>query len=331
MAKTQRQLHEVSLEVSRGRYADVGRVLGGQSGKAVEVRALAGEAAAIAQSNALTSSRLEQMQSALSSMAELAKGFFDAAVVARQSDGNRAQFIEAAKSTLATLKDLLSATSGGANIFSGVNTAVPPLDEYVQSPTGAARSAIMSSFTSEFGFPPGDPQSASIPKAQLDAYLDGAFKTNFQDPQWQANFSTASDVMLRSRISFNEVVETPVSANSAGIRSLVSALVAAIDTGAEELSSDAFSSLAGHASQTAAQAVAELTDSQASVGVVQARLAKASERMVSLQSLLEKQTSSLEEVDAYEAASRLNSLKIKLETSYAMTASLQRLSILDYL
>ena len=47
--------------------------------------------------------------------------------------------------------------------------------------------------------------------------------------------------------------------------------------------------------------------------------------------VIAKHISALESVDPYEASTRVTTLLTQIETSYAMTARIQQLSLLDYL
>jgi flagellar hook-associated protein 3 FlgL len=331
IARTQSRLDEAVAAVAGGRHHDVGLVLGAETARAIDMRQVVGEIDAIMRSNGLTASRLSEMQSVLTATADLANGFFETVVSSRQSGTDRSLLVADARARLGTLTSLLSTTSDGAHIFGGVNTAVTPLENYLAEPPGRARSAVRAAFAAEFGFAPDGPQARSITPSQLQAYLDGAYSAIFRDPAWQSTFSSASDAPIRDRISPREVVETPVSANSPGIRSLVSALVAVIDTGTEQLDSETFLAFVDSVAATASTAAGELVRDQAAVGIVQERLTKASERMMVQHGLLEGDVGRLERVDTVEASTRLSMLAAQLEVSYAITSRLQKLSLITYL
>lgn len=136
---------------------------------------------------------------------------------------------------------------------------------------------------------------------------------------------------MELRIGPQESAAYSVSANDAGVRSLYSALVAVIDAGASNLSSDAFGALAGLVAGGASTAAAQLTHSQASLGEMQNRVKSANNRMEIQRNVLEKVVGGLESVDPVEASTRLNSLTTQLQVSYAVTARMFKLSLLDYL
>lgn len=331
IVKAQAQIDRASSEVASGRHHDAGLVLGVEVGRALDLRRLSGEIETLRSTNAMAKSRLESTQSALTAIADLADGLFSSAANAMGSGSDRSLFVEDARSRLATLTGLLSTTSAGAHIFGGANSAAAPLDDYLATPPGPARSAVAAAFTSTFGFAPDDPAAVGITPASLDAYLDGAFAALLADPQWTATFSTANDLPVRQRISPDEVVEISVSANSPGIRRLVGALVAVIDTGPESLDAPSFARLAARVAESAATAAGELVNSRSQLGIVQERIEKADDRLAIQGRLIEQDIGRLEGVDSADAITRLTQLTTRLETTYALTARLQKLNLLAFL
>jgi flagellar hook-associated protein 3 FlgL len=331
IAEAQARLADAADEVATGRHADVGRALGARTAHAIDLRQTIGEIDGIERSNGIAGSRLDATALALGEIGEIADGFFATVVAFRESGGDRGLLVADAAARLDKLTQLLATASNGAHVFGGENTGVPPLADFLADPPMAARLAVQGAFAAEFGFAPSDPQVATISDAQIESFLSGAFAANFSGPGWQANFSAASDVAIRDRIALDEQIETPVSANSPGIRKLVSALVAVVDGGTERLDADAFRSLSDWAASMAAAAAGDIHSSGAIVGISQDRLAEAGERLAAQRGLLERAVGGLENVDATEASMRLNLLTTRLQMSYAATVRLQSLSLLNYL
>jgi flagellar hook-associated protein 3 FlgL len=80
-----------------------------------------------------------------------------------------------------------------------------------------------------------------------------------------------------------------------------------------------------------AEAVGEIAGLQGGLGVVQERIATTNERMTMQIDILTNSIAGLENVDPYKAATRVTALMTQLETGYALSARIQRLSILNYL
>ena len=331
IARTQAKLHSAEIEVSTGRHADIGEVLGFGVSRLLDTRQLAAELDAIGSTNAVVAARLTMTQSALSGMVELGQELFESITALRQGGGDRSALVGQAEAALGTLTSLLSTTSNGAYIFSGVNTAVAPVADYLADPPSTARLAVQAAFNTAFGVNPDDPAVSAINGGDMAAYLSGDFSALFTEPGWSTTFSSAAHDLMQDRIAPNETITSSLSANADGIRSLMQALIAAIDSGTRELGAEAFDRLAESILKTAGQAVHDLVQSQSVLGIAQERLAKANARMNVERSLFEERIGAAEGVDSYAAAVRLMSLSTQLEASYSVTSRMQKLSLLNYL
>ena len=103
------------------------------------------------------------------------------------------------------------------------------------------------------------------------------------------------------------------------------------DLGITDLNEDAFKKVLATATDAVTQAVAGLTNLQADLGVAQERVAKANDRMSIQIDILSNHIGVLEGVDPYEASTRVSALLQQVETAYAMTARIDKLTILNYL
>ena len=331
MSRTQSQLGAASQEVTTGRHHDVGIALGTGTSRVIDARLVMDDMDSITTMNGVASQRLSTMQSSLGAMMDLARSLFTEATQVVQSGIDRDLFIDSAKSKLATLTSLMSANSNGTYLFSGTNTLSAPVSDYLADPPPAARSAVVSAFAGEFGIAPDDPGVADITADQVKAYWNGTYATLFESPNWQSAFSSASDDPTELRIGPQEYASYSVNANDTGIRKLYSALVAVVDAGASGMNADAFGQLASLVAGSAGAAAADLAQSQAALGAVQSRLTNANGRMQIESNLLNKVVGELEGVDQAEASTRLNSLTTQLQVSYAVTARMFKLSLLEYL
>lgn len=326
--RTQGDLARAQVELSSGQHADFGLALGARTGALVDWRTLSRDLETLDVTNGVVGQRLQQTQSALSAIGELAQGFFASLSAARLGGGDRAVLVADAKARLAALGDILAATSNGVHMFSGQNVDQVALRPYLDEPVSAAQSAVQSGFAVTFGIAADDPGVAQLSGAQMAAYLDGVFAQHFADPAWGSLFSNASDLPIEDRIAQGETISTPATANDPAIRKLVSVLVAAIDSGVENLNGEAFEAFAARAVSVAGDVGADVARMQALTGVAQERLAKASERITIQKAMVEKQIGENEDVDSYQVATRLNQLATALQTAYAVTARLQNMSLL---
>lgn len=331
IGQSQSRMAQATEEVSTGRHHDVGLAIGSAVRQSLDLHQVAGQISTVTRANALVRGRLETTQAALSEIADVAGEFINQVVAFRNSGTDRSQLLTDATIRLDRLTSLLGSAFNGQSVFAGENTNLAPLNLYLANPPSAAQSTVQGSFTAHFGFAPDDPQAASITPAQMNAFLDGDYAQNFADPTWQGVFSAASDVPLTDRITLNETIVTPVSANDRGIRKLVSAIVAIVDGGTQQLNAATFQVLVDKVATLAGEARGEITKSQAVVGLNLDRITKANDRLALQSSLVDRQLAGLEEVDTAEASVQLNLLRTKLEVSFAATARLQGLSLLNYL
>jgi flagellar hook-associated protein 3 FlgL len=329
--RNQARLADAQIEVSTGRYADIGKALGIDASRNLELRNARDDLSALQSTNGVVSTRLNQTQTALAAIKDLADGFMQTALASSQSGGDRSLLVADAKSRLGALVDILSTTSNGVFIFGGTNASNPPVPDYLAQPPSAGRTAVTGAFTTEFGVAPGNPLAKSITAGQMKTYLDGTFAALFQDAAWSGTFSSANSNVMSDRISAGEVIDTSVSANAGGFRKLVLVLTAAVDSGTENLNADAFSELSKTLVQASGEASSSITGMQSKLGISQERLAKASDRIVVQQNILEQRIGQAESVDTAKAATSLSTITAQLEASYAVTARLQKLSLLNYL
>ncbi|RVA74563.1 flagellar hook-associated family protein, partial [Mesorhizobium sp. M7A.F.Ca.CA.001.08.2.1] len=79
------------------------------------------------------------------------------------------------------------------------------------------------------------------------------------------------------------------------------------------------------------EALSGIGQLQSETGIVQKRVSDANDRMKTQVDLFERHILDLEAVDPAEAATRVADLTQHIETSFALTARLQQLSLLNYL
>ena len=79
------------------------------------------------------------------------------------------------------------------------------------------------------------------------------------------------------------------------------------------------------------EAMADIANLRSQTGIVENRVKNASDRLNMQVNLFEKNILQLEGVDPYEASTRVSSLLTQIETSYALTARIQQLSLVKYL
>jgi flagellar hook-associated protein 3 FlgL len=205
------------------------------------------------------------------------------------------------------------------------------MTDYNATPPPPGAVAVAGAFTTSFGFPQGDPAAATITPPAMQTFLDGSFAALFDAGPWSANWSGASDQNMKNRISTNELIETSVNANDAAFRKLASAYTMLADLGVESLDQNTYLAVVDTAVRVVGEAVAGITELQADLGTAQERLRNANDRMAIQIDIMSGHIGVLEGVDTFEASARLSTLMTQIETAYAVSARIQRLTILNYI
>jgi flagellar hook-associated protein 3 FlgL len=329
--KLQLKLADGQKEATTGRLADVGQGLGYLTGRSVSMRQDLDRLNTFIDTNAVASTRLQQSQTTFEGIADLAQEFISTLVGARASAASADVAVADARTKLIALTASMNNAANGAFLYSGINTDVKPLTDYFATPTSANRAAVATAFNTQFGVNQGDPGTELITGTDMKTFLDGPFSAMFDPANWSGTWSAASDQNITSRISNNELIETSANANTRGIRLLASAYTMVADLGAETLSQDAFQAVLDKAIAVTGEAIGELTQLRASMGTAQERISTSNDRMSMQITIITEHVNLLEGVDPFEASSRVNALLTQVETAYALTARLQRLSLINYL
>ena len=79
------------------------------------------------------------------------------------------------------------------------------------------------------------------------------------------------------------------------------------------------------------EGIADVANLAAKTGIVENRVKNASDRINMQTDLLQKNIIDLEAVDPYEASTRVSTLLQQIESSYALTARIQQLSLVKFL
>jgi flagellar hook-associated protein 3 FlgL len=329
--KLQARLAVGQKEATTGRLADVGQSLGYMAGRTVSLRQELDRLNTFKDTNSVASSRLQLTQTTLEAAAESAQAFIDSLIVARSTAAGAGVAVADARAKLITLTGQMNTAANGAFIYAGVNTDVKPLTDYFETPTPANRQAVATEFVTAFGVAQSAPGVETITGADMQTFLDGAFAALFDPANWTTTWSAASDQNITTRISTNELIETSTNANAEPIRMLASAYTMVADLGIEDLNEEAYQAVVDKAIAVTGEAIGKLTTLRAALGTAEERINNANERMSIQSKIMEEHINLLEGVDPFEASSRVSALLTQVETAYALTARLQRLSLINYL
>lgn len=328
-SKSQVAIAKGVKEVTTGRHADVGKELGALTGRNVALRAELTELDKLVDTNALVGARLEVAQERISQLIDTAQSFQKDLLAARNSANGGGIISQPATSNLSSLLSALNVSMDGQFLFAGINTGEQPMTPYETG--SASKTAIDAAFTAAFGFAPGSPGTESILPADMTAFLDTAFAAEFGDPAWGTNWSTASDQVMRSRISTTQTIDASASGNDIAFRKLAMAYTMLSGLGVEQMNQSTFQAVSDKALLLVAGAVADLASVGARLGTAQELTTTATSRLHVQSDIVTKQVNAMESVDPEEASVRVTTLQNQLEMSHALSARIQNLSILNYL
>lgn len=328
--RMQVDLVKAQKELDSGKVADIGLTLGANTSQSVNFHRDLDRLNSIVDSNALVSSRLKSTQDALSQIVSAAQSLLSSMTVASSGDMPDSVAAESGRSTLQSLTSMLNSSLNGEYLFAGTNTDVMPINDY-SATSSPAKAAFDAAFLARFGFAQNDPAAANISATDMDDFLTNDVTPQFMGAGWQANWSNATDQQIVSRIALNETTETSVSANQEGLRKIAMAAAIVSEAFSGNLSTAAKNAAAAKALALAGEAISDLGQLQSQTGIVQNRVSGASERINTQVDLFERHIIDLEGVDPYEAANRVNDLMSHIQTSFALTARIQQLSLLNYL
>jgi flagellar hook-associated protein 3 FlgL len=330
ITRAQAELTQRQTEATTGKVADADIALGARVSQSVSLDSNILHLQGIIDSNSLAANRLSATQDALTQMTDVVQKFLSTLTASVSGVENTSVMQSEATGTVNALTSLLNANMNGEYLFAGINTDVKPVNDF-SDPASANRVAFEQAFSTFFGFPTTDPQAANITAAQMTTFLDTEVEPQFLGTGWEGNWSNAADQTIVSRISPNDTAETSITADGDGMRKLMMAAASISAMLDGPLSKEAQNVLYERAISLVGAGVADVANVEGEVGVVQNRVSDASDRLSAQIDLSKRFLQTLEGVDPYEAATRVNDLLTQIETSYALTARIQQLSLIKYL
>ena len=329
ITNNQSALSKASKEATTGRFADPGLQLGTATGRDVGLRAEMSFMDQIVDTNELVSGRLDVSQNRINQLGTTAQEFLKSLIAARDADGGQQILLPSAAANLQDLIGALNVSYNGSFLFAGLDTQNAPIANYTAGSTN--KNAVDADFLAAFGFPQSSANVSTITPVQMQNFLNTSFDAEFASPAWNTNWSSATDATLTSRISTTEVVDTSVSANQPGFRKLAEAYTMLTDLGNAGLSQATFQTVVDKAISLVSGAIYDLAVLGGSVGAIQQRVSSATDKLKIQHDILNQQVVGMEEVDPSEASVRVNALQNQIDTALALTARLQKISLINYL
>jgi flagellar hook-associated protein 3 FlgL len=305
MLRQQSELIKAQKEATSGFVADTGLALGARTAQSVTLHRDYDRLDGIVDSNGLVSSRLAATQKSLNEVGKAAQSFLASLTSSASGDAGYALTQKSARGTLDTLTSVINTSLNGEYLFAA--------------------------FQAHFGFTQNDPGAQTITAAQMDGFMTTVVEPMFLGSGWQANFSNATDQGITSRITLNETTESSVSANNIGIRKVAMAAAMISDLLDSNVGQAARGALVTRAVSTIGAAISDIGQLEAQTGIVEQRVTSATDRIKMQMDLFERHIINTEGVNPEKAATRVTDLISLIEKSYALTARIQKLSLMNYL
>jgi flagellar hook-associated protein 3 FlgL len=324
----QRQMINAQKEVVTGQFSDAAMTLGVKNGKRVSLTREAERIASIVETNNLVTARLNITQDSIGQIDKALDQLSETLMTAVSGSADSAVVTSAAKTALADMTGLLNTSHDDGFVFAGVNTDAEPISDYQ---SGGASAAVNAAFQTWFGFPKTDLQAGFITAAQMDTFIAIGVEPLFLGSGWNGQLSSASADPVMSRITLSESTASSITANETGFRKALYAAALATEFFDGALGAAAKSAVALKAVSMSGEGKAELAALQGKVGFIEGRVSDAQARLEVQSDHLSTLASDMAAVDPYEASTRLTSILSQIETSYAITARIQDLSLMRFL
>ncbi|QRI63692.1 flagellar hook-associated family protein [Shinella sp. PSBB067] len=333
VAKAQKEMQQLQEETVTGRHADVGAVLGAKTARTLNLHRDLQRMESLKSTNALTTQRLAASQEALGQMSSAANDAME--VLIALSGITSADQLDLAKQNLGNALSTFTAAANtsfsGEYLFAGINSDVMPFKDYLQeTPPSDAKVAFDAAFSAHFGFTQTDPAVSSITPDEMQDFI-ASLETSFMGPDWQTDWSNASDENMQSRVSAAETVQSSTNTNADGMRYMALGLVLGQELLALGLSERTRKTVSDSAIDYMGKAVSGIDGERSKLGISEARVTQANVSLNAQITILGTSVKDMEGIDTYEAATRITTLESQLSLAYTLTSRIQKLSLLNYL
>ncbi len=328
--RAQEELRKLQAEVTTGKREDTGVALGSSTSQVVDLKSEMDRLSSLKETNTVVSQRLSASQVALESMRTASEKVNQALLAVLGSD-DKTNLSIAKTDLTSSFQTFLGAANtrafNGEYLMAGINTDALPLKDYVAgSPAKMTFDNALSTFMTARGYT----SPAQFTVADMDDFVKNTMEPLYTGNQWNTDWSSASDQNIQSRISANEVVPSSTNANSSGVRMFALASVLGMEL-LDKVNPEVRTKLNMQVQNYAQQSIAGLIRDASVLGVSENRVEKANNALELQTNLVKTHIGDLEDVDPYEASTRMNTLLTQIQTSYTLTSRIQQMSLINFL
>jgi flagellar hook-associated protein 3 FlgL len=321
--RMQADLVQAQQEVVSGKYADVGVAIGARAGYSFSLEREVDRLNGLMDSNALAKARLSSTQLALRQLVQSTEDLLSGVTTAMSGASETSIVRKQAEAALSQITSVLNSNLNGEYLFAGINTDARPITDFTD-PNSPNRIAFDNAFAAAFADP------SAITEAEMTDFLENVVNDQFFGAGW-ADWSTATDQQIVSRITLSETAVTSVSANVQGVRKVMMAAATISAMFDKDLSLGARNVALDYSLKLLGSSVSDLANEQSFVGITEQRIENANERLSMQSDLFSLTVNDLQGVDPYEASTRVSTLLAQIEVSYTLTSRMQNLSLVRFL
>jgi flagellar hook-associated protein 3 FlgL len=318
-----RETAQRQTELQTGAMADAGLDLGASIGRLTVLSGDVSRISSIVSSNNLAAARLETTQASLDAVRAGLETLAETFGAGVQTTQTRSIAAQAARNALAGFTSALNASVNGEHVFAGINSSEPP---FADASGMQAVTQVDAAFLAYFGFDKSDAATTSITSVDFNTFLETAVAPIFESAVWESSITSAANDPIIGRITLIGKEAISVTANEPTARSAFYASAIAAAFLDQPINQDVAQTLVRAATEKVLEASQHTSSLSAKAGLMQARVAEASDRMSRLSDIFEKAVSKQTAVDPYETSLRLNELLNTLESTILVSQRIQNLS-----
>ncbi len=289
----------------------------------------------------VASSQLNVTQTVMSQLQSIATNVYQQVISLPTEGPSTADTVAAsAQQALVQVANLLDTQNGGDYIFSGTDSANPPVtvptppDTIVTTPGGfyAQINAAISGadLSSDAG------ATAALATAMGVATSDAPGTTPFSATIGTPTMiETAPGVQTQAGLLANQNTLTPANSSTSStgsyIRDLMLSLAAVGSMSSAQATQPGFGTLASGVQSTMEDAISGMNTEVSALGSIQDQLTGEQNMLSDTSTALTQQVSSVDDVDMAATLSNIQLTQTQLESSYKLIASMQSMSLVNYI
>ncbi|MGC1504527.1 MAG: flagellin [Sulfitobacter sp.] len=332
-------LQRAGQELATGRKADIFADLGSNAVSTIKLRAREADTQTYIKSNDVLGHKLETMLLSVDSARGSVKSVLERAITNASRPHIEADALQRdAVSALNNLVAVMNTSYNGDHLFSGLDAAAAPLMRWTET-NGTTGLSPQDAVASIYGVGPVDAASAAAIAGQIDL----AFASNdIGNPNrnFEATFYQGSPALdgggqpteqLKGWVNAGQEISYGVRANDEAFIEAYKGLAMLAVTDVSTLDEDAYVTYMDNVINALSNAQDGMLAVSSQIGFNQQIVETAQDQLTDLSLIQRTQIGKYENVDPYEAATRVQSLEIQLRASYEVTSRLSGLSILNFL